>query len=394
MGAADYRASSRKTGVAARARRASNLLTGRCERPLDLNLRRIILSFDFWRRYLSLPAIFLPPLLAPGILLVALAAPVDVAAPKIGTLDFYGLQKVSEAKVRQVLGAKEGDPLPPSKGDVEERLDELPGVIESHLEAVCCDAGKMILYIGIEEKGAVHFDLREPPEGDAQLPEEIASTYRRFLDESQTAVRRGSTAEDLTRGYSLMADPAARAVQEQFLPLAKDHLAELRNVLRNSSDEDQRVMAVYVIAYAARKIEIVDDLQFALKDADAGVRAGATHALLALAVYARLHPDEKIQISPTWFIEMLNSLSWTDRNNALKALQVLTDKRDASTLDQLRDRALGSLIEMARWKTLPHALPAFVLVGRVAGLSEDQIQTAWTRGDRESVIAAAKKKSR
>ena len=56
---------------------------------------------------------------------------------------------------------------------------------------------------------------------------------------------------------------------------------------------------------------------------------------------------------------------------------------------QLRNRALPALVEMSRWKTLEHALPAFILTGRVAGLSEQQIQDAWTRGDRESVIAAA-----
>ena len=58
----------------------------------------------------------------------------------------------------------------------------------------------------------------------------------------------------------------------------------------------------------------------------------------------------------------------------------------------LRERALPSLVEMARWKTLSHALPAFVLLGRIAGLPENQVQAAWTRGDRESVIAAATKK--
>jgi hypothetical protein len=37
-----------------------------------------------------------------------------------------------------------------------------------------------------------------------------------------------------------------------------------------------------------------------------------------------------------------------------------------------------------------------MLVGRAAGLSEQQIQDAWSRGDRESVITAAtsKKKAR
>jgi hypothetical protein len=80
--------------------------------------------------------------------------------PRIGAIDFYGLRKVGEAKVRETLGVKEGDPLPPSKGDVEDRLADLQGVVESHLEAVCCEAGDAILYVGIEEKGSPHFELR------------------------------------------------------------------------------------------------------------------------------------------------------------------------------------------------------------------------------------------
>ena len=70
-------------------------------------------------------------------------------------------------------------------------------------------------------------------------------------------------------------------------------------------------------------------------------------------------------------------------------MALLTDGQDAQVLSQIRERALPALIEMSRWKTLEHALPAFVLTGRVAGLTEQQIQDAWTRGDRESVIAAA-----
>jgi len=309
-------------------------------------------------------------------------------------MDFYGLHKVPENKVRQVLGAREGDPLPRSKGDTEEKLDTISGVVESHLEAVCCQGGKTILYVGIEERGAPHFELREPPDGEEVLPEEITSTYRRFLEAFNSAVRRGSTKEDLTAGHSRMADPSARAIQDMFPVLAKDHLRELRNVLRNSGDEDQRTTAVYVIAYAPKKAEVLDDLQYALKDPDAGVRHNAVQALLAFAVLARLHPEPDLRVEPTWFIEMLNSLSWSDRNRALLALQVLTDNGDPAVLEQLRTRAMPSLVEMARWKTLEHALPAYILVGRVAGLSEAQIQAAWSRGDRESVIGAAAKKKK
>ncbi len=51
--------------------------------------------------------------------------------PVIGTLDFYGLRKVTEAKVRQALGVREGDLLPSSKGDDRAAFGRtIPGVVE------------------------------------------------------------------------------------------------------------------------------------------------------------------------------------------------------------------------------------------------------------------------
>lgn len=323
-----------------------------------------------------------PPTSAPS-------ADVALQAPVIDVLDFYGLGKIPEARIRKVLGFKEGDPFPRSKGDVEERLDDQPDIIESHLEAVCCDDGKTVMYVGIEEKGSPHFDLREAPEGDVELPKEILSDYRDFLEAYASAVRRDDAAEDLTKGHSLMADPLAREIQLKFFDLAKNNMRQLREALRNSSDDELRAAAVYVMTYAADKHTIIDDLQFALRDADPAVRANGVQGLVALLVYSRLNPDVGIKIEPTWFVEMLNSLSWSDRDHALKALQLLTDNRDASTIGLLRERALPALIEMSRWKTLAHALPAFVLTGRVAGMTDQQIQDAWTSGDRETVIAAA-----
>jgi len=313
----------------------------------------------------------------------------EPTAPTVGVIDYYGLNKVTRDRVQKALGFKEGDPFPASKGNVEERLDEIPGVVESHLEAVCCDQGKIVLYVGIEERGAAHFDLREPPEAEVTLAPEIMALYRRYFDAVEAAVRRGSTAEDLTHGHSLMADPLVREIQLQFPALAEAHLGDLRNVSRNSADDEQRAIATFLIGYAPKKDQVAQDLQFALRDADPGVRANAARAIVALSVYDRLHAESGIKLEPTWFIEMLNSLSWSDRQRSLQALQILTDGRDPAMLAQMRNRALPALVEMSRWKTLEHALPAFVLTGRVAGLSEQQIQDAWTRGDRESVIAAA-----
>jgi hypothetical protein len=46
---------------------------------------------------------------------------------------------------------------------------------------------------------------------------------------------------------------------------------------------------------------------------------------------------------------------------------------------------------MARWKSKGHALAPFLIVGRLAGFSDDAAFAAWERGDRETVIKAALK---
>ena len=60
-------------------------------------------------------------------------------------------------------------------------------------------------------------------------------------------------------------------------------------------------------------------------------------------------------------------------------------------LEQLRERAIPALADMARWKTLTHALPAYILLGRTAGIPEERIQASWSDGGREAVIAEALK---
>ena len=44
---------------------------------------------------------------------------------------------------------------------------------------------------------------------------------------------------------------------------------------------------------------------------------------------------------------------------------------------------------MARWKTLRYALPAFLLLGRTAGVPETELMAQWRQGDRETAIKKA-----
>src|SRR5262249_13557331 len=117
--------------------------------------------------------------------------------------------------------------------------------------------------------------------------------------------------------------------------------------------------------------------------------ANAAQSLKAIAVLAQRQPALKLNIAPVWFVEMLNSIVLSDRLQAARALLVLTDQPNSAALALVRERALPALIEMSRWKTLDYALPAYLLVGRAAGIAETDLQAQWEKGDRETAIRQA-----
>jgi hypothetical protein len=186
-----------------------------------------------------------------------------------------------------------------------------------------------------------------------------------------------------------MDDGEARVFQPKFAAFAAEHLDLLRDVLRRAAQPEQRAMAAAVIGYAPKKAEVVNDLQYALDDPDQGVRANAIRSLKAIAVLAAKQPQLGLKISPTWFVQLLNSVILSDRMESAKALVILTDRPDSGAIAQIRETAMPALVEMARWKTLRYALPSFLLLGRVAGLKDDQIQQRWEKGEREPVIEKA-----
>jgi HEAT repeats len=325
--------------------------------------------------------------------LLCLTAAVSAQLPVVGDINFYGLRTVTPERILAALHLQSGDPIPGSKGDMEDRIAQIPGVVLARVEAVCCDGRAAALFIGVEEKGAPHTAFRSPPAGDATLPEELMDTYQKFLTAVGRAAGRGAASEDLTAGHSLMADPQARALQERFLVYAAAHLGTLRTVLHNGSEPGQRAVAAAVIGYAPDKAAVVDDLQYALQDPDESVRANALRALNAVAVLASKKPEAGLRIAPTWTIELLHSVVLSDRVQAVKVLLTLTDRPAPEVLGEIHDRALPDLVEMASWKTPRYALPPFLLLGRVVGLTDQEVQQAWQKGDRDSVIGKAQQRA-
>jgi hypothetical protein len=308
----------------------------------------------------------------------------------IGIIDTYGLRSIPEEQVRQALRLSVGDKVPDSLASAQKRLEAIGGVSAARLTATCCAAGKVILFVGIEEKGAPAIRFRSEPAGAIKLPRQIQVDGEEYYKAVREAVEKGDAAEDHSLGHALMRNPAARKVQERFVSDARE-LASLRDVLHNAASAQQRSLAALVLGYAADKRAVAAELQYAMLDSDSGVRNSAMRALWIIAEYGQKHPDLGIQIDSQAFVQMLNSLVWTDRNKAAAALMTLSESRDPALLANLRAQALPALIEMARWKSAGHALSAYMMLGRLAGLADADITAAWERGDREPVIAAARK---
>jgi hypothetical protein len=310
-------------------------------------------------------------------------------SPEIGFIDFYGLREVSESQVRQALGIKEGDAGTRwDEMEAEARLEEIPGVRRASLRGVCCHEGRLVLYVGIEEDSAPSSrpQFHPDPRGDVTLPQEIVDTYRRFMEAMIAAMKRGESGEDVSEGHSLLHDEAVRALQQRFIGYAEQYPERLKRVLRESADADERAVAATVIAYAPDKTAIVDDLLHGVLDADEDVRNAAARGLFVIGMYAGDHPELDIHVPSDPFIRMLNSLVWTDRNKGTAMLLSLTKSRDPVLLARLREEALDALIEMARWRNPLHPKGAYTLLGRALGMSDEEIEDSWKRGERQGVI--------
>ena len=193
----------------------------------------------------------------------------DVCAQslQVGIIDFYGLRQVTEAQARAALTVKEGDivpivdEMPPAfVVESERRLSALAGVRQAYFNVTCCDAGRGIVFVGLEEQTAPAVRFRQAPRGRVRLAPEVVQAGRELSPAWMAAVQRGDTAEDRSQGHSLLHDPGARAIQQRFIGYAGRDIRWLRDVLRHSSDDEHRALAAEILAYAPDKRDVIGDL--------------------------------------------------------------------------------------------------------------------------------------
>lgn len=307
----------------------------------------------------------------------------------ISIIDFYGNRSITDDQLRKALSLSEGEISTDSlnREKYEARIKAIPGVKQAHLNLVCCDPATkgVILFAGITESNDT-IVYRPEPTGKDSLPPSILKLGLAFDDAMMKAIQGGNAGEESPNGYALMNDSASKTIQLQFIPVARNNYALLKKVLYKSSLSEHRAFAAQMIAYSTDKKSVINDLMYAIHDNNETVRNNATRALALLAGYANEHPGEGLKIPAEPFITMLNSYIWTDRNKGLMILRFLTEKRDPQIMQQLKTKALPSLIEMAKWKSEGHAFAAYVILGRLAGAKDDGIFKAFSSNEKNKEL--------
>lgn len=317
---------------------------------------------------------------------------VDPEEPRrVTSIDFHGVRSLDAESLRQMLTLHEGDLLTQVAADAfrdhpETLLPAMPKIARLRVSYVCCsDQGGIGVFIGVDETGSRHLNLRQSPKGAVRLSEELIQAHSEVEAALFKAVQSGRAQEDDSEGHALMThDPDGRAVQLRLIPLVARHLKLLRQVLRESADDQQRARAAAMLGYARDKQAVVLDLARAITDSNEGVR---NNAVRALAVFSAKKTDPpRVPYEP--IIALLDSSIWTDLNKASFALLQISERRDPKLLAALNKPARQSLADIARWHSRGHALPAYLILGRIAGFADAELFKRWQENNTDEVIRA------
>lgn len=323
-------------------------------------------------------------------ILIATAPPLsqEVSFP-IGAIEFYGHAGVDADRLRDALPLRVGDQVVSGTkekivADITQAIKQKTGRDVADVAPVCCDErGRLLIYVGVRDESVRQTAYNTEPRGSARLSPTAIKIHRDAGEALSEAMRKGVSGEDDSQGYALSVDPAARARQLALHEYAARHSTSVRRVLASSRDVEQRQIAAEILGYANRSREQIRALIRASHDVDGGVR---NNAIRALVVLARSSSEASAMIPGECFVDLLNSGIWTDRNKSVALLAALTRERDARLLSCLREQALTSLVDMARWSNRGHADNARLLLGRIAGIDEKTLSAMLDKQEIEPII--------
>lgn len=325
-----------------------------------------------------------------ALLLALLGTMPAIASDRIGDIEFFGYKGLDVAKIRELLPVHEGDKYSDqTKNVVRQAVKGMIGKDTTDVAVICCDEkGNRLVFIGLPGSTFKSFVYNLEPQGKDRLPAGIMNLYSRLDHALEAAVRKGGQAaeEDNSRGYALIKDAGTRSLQLDVRRWAIKHELEILCVLKFSSSVQHRRVASDALGYALQSPHQILALVLASRDPDNEVRNNATRSL---SVLVRSNAGLAADIPPDAFVEMLRSGTWTDRNKGTSLIEQLTATRNADLLAKIRSVAVDSLIEMASWRRPSHAYFARMVLGRVAGLPDDNLKRLAWNGPVEAIIEAA-----
>ena len=311
----------------------------------------------------------------------------------IGAIEFYGHAGVDADRLRGALPLRVGDQVVSGTkekivADITQAIKQKTGHDVVDVAPVCCDErGRLLFYIGLRDQSVRQTAYNTEPRGSARLSPTAIKVHHDAEQALSEAMSRGVSGEDDSQGYALSLDPEARAKQLALHEYAARHSTSVRQVLASARDVEQRQIAAEILGYANRSREQIRALIRASHDVDSGVR---NNAIRALVVLARSSSEASAMIPGECFVDLLNSGIWTDRNKSVALLAVLTKGRDTRLLACLREQALTSLVDMARWSNRGHADNARLLLGRIAGIDEKTLSAMLDKQEIEPIIKGLK----
>lgn len=303
--------------------------------------------------------------------------------PIAGTIDYYG-RGISAEACKLCLNFNENDSVAfvdddikyaAAKTKIEKCLLKISKVKQAEITFVCCTLpdNYWMIYAGADTTHQTV--LTSNFTADVRLPKSIHSGYKKINDLLFEAIEKNEATEDIRHGHAIMLYEPVRKIQLSYIAFADTSLKLLKNVLANSKYAEEREVAATVIGYYHNKKLILNDLLKSISDPDVAVRNNAIRTINIITDYANSNQKLDIKINPDPFINLLNSISWTDRNKSSLVLLSLTEDRDTVLLEKIKKSALESIIDMATWKNFGHSLPGYILLGRIIGWQEQVIMS-------------------
>jgi len=249
---------------------------------------------------------------------------------RIGSIEYFGTKDIDVEKVKRSLSAHEGEEmnlesLPALITQIKTAVKTSIGAEPTEVAPVCCDVhDRWIIYVGLPGKNSRTLTYNASPKSTVHFPTDVVMLYRETMDVLTESVHAQSP-EDRTKGYALSSYAPLRAKQLAMREYAVKHAALIHQVLNNSKDAEQRVVAAQLLGYVDHNNLQIRSLVHASRDRDDAVR---NNAVRALGVLAESNPEIARKIPPQGFVEMLNSDIWKDRNKGGLLLSVLTIPRD------------------------------------------------------------------